>query len=57
MTPIDPQQLDAYQQPRRIQEGCQHGLGCKCQPPYWLREPSPAERARWAPAQGPEAAE
>lgn len=29
--------LDAYTQPRRLTPGCQHQLGCKCDPPYWLR--------------------
>jgi len=41
--------IDAYRYPRRIQPGCQHMLGCKCDPPYWLRNPTPAELARWVP--------
>jgi len=36
--------INAYRQPRKIQEGCQHQLGCKCDPPYWLRESSPEEK-------------
>lgn len=39
--------LDAYTIPRRIQPGCQHQLGCKCDPPYWLRDPTPVELTRW----------
>ncbi len=39
--------IDAYRQPQRVKEGCQHLLGCKCTPPYWLRPPTPAELARW----------
>lgn len=39
--------VDAYQYPRRIQPGCMHQLACRCDPPYWLRDPSPAELARW----------
>jgi hypothetical protein len=38
---------DAYRYARRIREGCQHQLACRCDPPYWLREPSPSELARW----------
>ena len=40
--------VDAYRFARRVQPGCQHQLGCKCDPPYWLREPSAAELARWS---------
>jgi len=36
--------MNAYRQPRKIYEGCQHQLGCKCDPPYWLRESSPQEK-------------
>ena len=43
----EPRIVDAYRFPRRIQPGCQHQLGCKCDPPYWLRLPTPAELARW----------
>jgi hypothetical protein len=43
----EPRMLDAYRYPRRIQPGCQHILGCKCDAPYWLREPTPAELERW----------
>lgn len=34
---------NAYSRPRFIAPGCQHRLGCKCDPPYWLREPSDDE--------------
>lgn len=47
MTKPEPRMLDAYRYPRRIQPGCQHQLGCKCDAPYWLREPTPAELERW----------
>lgn len=41
------QPIDAYRFARYVQEGCQHLLGrCKCAPPFWLREFSPAELAR-----------
>jgi hypothetical protein len=42
----DPRALDAYAIPRRLAPGCQHNLGCKCDPPYWLRPSSPAEQER-----------
>jgi len=45
--PVEPRIVDAYQFARRIQPGCLHMLGCKCDPPYWLRPPSPQELARW----------
>jgi hypothetical protein len=39
--------VDAYRQPRRVQEGCQHLMGrCRCDTPFWLRPFSPAELAR-----------
>lgn len=39
--------VDAYTRPRKIQEGCEHFMGrCRCGTPFWLRPPSPAERAR-----------
>ena len=39
-------QYDAYQRARYIQPGCPHFQGkCKCDPPYWLREPTAAEEA------------
>lgn len=44
---LEPRTLDAFRFPRRIQPGCQHQLGCKCDPPYWLRQPTAAELARW----------
>jgi len=34
---------NAYTEPRRIVPGCQHMLGCKCDAPYWLREPTRRE--------------
>ena len=38
--------VDAYRQPREIRPGCQHQLGCRCEPPFWLRPFSEAELAR-----------
>jgi hypothetical protein len=46
MTDIEPKLPDAYQQPQQVRPGCQHQLGCKCMPPYWLRASTPAEEAR-----------
>lgn len=37
--------MNAYKEPRRIRSGCQHQLGCGCDPPYWLRESNVVERA------------
>jgi hypothetical protein len=34
---------DAYRRARVVREGCQHNLGCRCEPPYWLRASTPAE--------------
>ena len=39
--------IDAQTEPRRIKPGCLHMLGCGCDPPYWLRPPTPREEARW----------
>ncbi len=39
-------ELDAFMHPQRVRPGCQHQLGCRCTPPYWLRESSPIESAR-----------
>jgi hypothetical protein len=50
----EPRVVDAYTQPRKIHEGCMHQLGCKCDPPYWLRLPTPAEEARWPVNQKPQ---
>ena len=35
----DPQAayLHATQNQRRVQPGCTHQLGCKCEPPHWVR--------------------
>lgn len=41
-------ELDHYTNERRVQPGCQHNLGCKCEPPYWLRLSTPIEQAREA---------
>ena len=46
MTDIVPRVIDAYRYPQRVRPGCTHQLGCKCDPPYWLRASSPAEEAR-----------
>jgi len=42
----EPEMMDAYRRPRRVAQGCQHQLGCRCEPPYWLREPTAIELAR-----------
>jgi hypothetical protein len=34
---------NAYVDPRKISPGCQHLLGCKCETPFWLRDPTPRE--------------
>lgn len=39
---------DAYASPRVIRPGCEHKLGCRCDPPYHLRESTPVEKAREA---------
>jgi len=38
-------ELNAYRKPQQIRPGCQHQLGCRCDPPFWLRSSSPAEEA------------
>lgn len=38
--------IDAYRMPRKVVDGCMHRLGCKCEPPFWLRGFSPAELER-----------
>ncbi len=43
------EELNAYTKPRQLIEGCEHRLGCKCDPPFWLRRPSPAEKQRFIP--------
>jgi hypothetical protein len=47
-----PRVIDAYQYPRKVRPGCQHQLGCGCDPPYWLRLSSPEEAARELRIQG-----
>jgi len=54
---IEPRVIDALRFARRIQPGCMHMLGCKCDPPMWLRDPSPAELARWHKTQESEVTE
>jgi hypothetical protein len=45
--PVTDQPVDAYRRARYLQPGCEHFLGrCKCAPPMWLRDFSPAELAR-----------
>lgn len=39
------QSLNSYRRARRISPGCQHNLGCRCDPPYWLRPSTPEEEA------------
>jgi hypothetical protein len=46
-------ELNAYRRPRKTQPGCQHMLGCKCEAPFWLRQPSAAEEAFAARYFGP----
>lgn len=36
---------NAYTEARKIAPGCQHILGCKCETPFWLREPTARELA------------
>ena len=48
----EPYVIDAYRHPQRVRPGCQHQLGCKCDPPYWLRASSPAEEAHEARIRG-----
>ena len=40
--------LDAYRRARVVRDGCKHMLGCKCDPPYWLRASTPAEESHEA---------
>jgi len=42
----EPRVIDAYRYPQKVRAGCQHQLGCGCDPPFWLRASSPAEQAR-----------
>lgn len=44
---VEPRVIDAFNEPRRIIEGCQHRLGCRCDTPFWLRKESPAELLRF----------
>lgn len=44
--------MNAFELPRKLTPGCQHRLGCKCQPPYWLRPSTPQELAREEKIQG-----
>lgn len=46
-----PREIDAYRYPQKVALGCQHQLGCKCDPPYWLRDSTPAEEAHEAKMQ------
>lgn len=47
---------DAFSKPQQVRPGCQHQLGCKCAPPYWLRASTAAEeeREKWL-REGPHA--
>ena len=47
MTDKPPEELDAWSRPRRVVEGCQHRMGCRCEPPFWLRLPTAAEDKRF----------
>lgn len=49
-----PDDYDAFKQPRELRPGCMHMLGCRCTPPFWLREPTAAElRHYWQPPINP----
>jgi hypothetical protein len=41
----DVRELNAFRRAPVLRPGCQHQLGCRCDPPYWLRPSSPAEQA------------
>lgn len=41
----DIRELNAYRKPQSVRPGCTHQLGCRCDPPFWLRESSSAEDA------------
>lgn len=41
-----PGMYDAYRLPQEVRPGCTHQLGCRCQPPFWLRPSSSIEEAR-----------
>lgn len=41
----DTSELNAYRKPAVLRPGCQHQLGCRCTPPFWLRPSTPAEEA------------
>lgn len=43
MTPISSLR-NAYVNARRVQPGCEHRLGCKCDPPFWLRDRTEPEK-------------
>lgn len=36
--------VNAYTNARKITTGCQHGMGCKCETPFWLRDPTVREK-------------
>jgi hypothetical protein len=39
---------NAYERARYVEAECEHnGPHCKCDPPMWLREPTPAELSHW----------
>lgn len=38
-------EFNAYRRPQMLRPGCTHQLGCRCDPPYWLRPSTPAEEA------------
>jgi hypothetical protein len=47
---VDPTH-DAWQQPRKVVEGCHHKVSCKCGTPFWLRPPTSAELEHYHPEQ------
>jgi hypothetical protein len=36
---------NAFIDPQRLAPGCQHKEGCRCDPPWWLRQPTEDEFA------------
>lgn len=44
--------MNAYERDRQVRPGCMHRLGCRCQPPYWLRPSTLSELKREEKIQG-----
>jgi hypothetical protein len=41
----EPRDFNAYRRAPVLRPGCTHQLGCRCDPPFWLRPSTPAEEA------------